>query len=341
MQLPGSPGGAESTEFALKLSLTEPENRVKVYSRATTAQLPVETRRFAGNTSSVSQLLPRTGGTRRPTAAQAEAARVAAFREKNREILRQRHYRQLEKTLARHREGREREKEREHTKFEEMYASVCAEEAGFIRDVEAFMHAQARQEVRKREALHKQWDEAVYQKVQAEINAQLEKRNINDISAKRYALLDEYVRVSNSKTFGLFRDIIIPEEYDPLTPHEAIIHYANPTKYDPCKLELRMHAPPPGDDSEIGAAFAKPAEGHRLTPLMWDKLDCTPYGRFSKMMDKKVSDASAKTLRSSVRLDHYAYLTGAEGKSALDAEFPPGKRTYPNYQPGQMKVGEI
>ena len=68
--------------------------------------------------------------------------------------------------------------------------------------------------------------------VQAEINAQLEKRNINDISAKRYALLDEYVRVSNSKTFGLFRDIIIPEEYDPLTPHEAIIHYANPTKYD-------------------------------------------------------------------------------------------------------------
>ena len=215
MALPMSPGGAESTEFALKLSLTEPENRVKVYSRATTAQLPVETltRRFAGNTSSVSQLLPRTGGSRRPSAAQAEAARVAAFREKNREILRQRHYRQLEKTLARHRRGREREKEREHTKFEEMYASVVAEEAGFIQDVEAFMHAQARQEVRKREALHKQWDEAIYQKVQAEINAQLEKRDINDISAKRYALLDEYVRVSNSKTFGLFRDIIIPEEY--------------------------------------------------------------------------------------------------------------------------------
>ena len=153
--------------------------------------------------------------------------------------------------------------------------------------------------------------------------------------------MDDYIKVSNTKRYGVYRDIIIPEEYDPLTPHEAIIHYANPTKYDPCKLELRMHAPPPGDDSEIGAAFAKPAEGHRLTPLMWDKLDCTPYGRFSKMMDKKVSDASAKTLRSSVRLDHYAYETGAEGKSALDAEFPPGKRTYPNYQPGQMKVGEM
>ena len=267
MQLPGSPGGAESTEFALKLSLTEPENRVKVYSRATTAQLPVETRRFAGSTSSVSQLLPRTGGTRRPTAAQAEAARVAAFREKNREILRQRHYRQLEKTLARHREGREREKEREHTKFEEMYASVCAEEAGFIRDVEAFMHAQARQEVRKREALHKQWDEAVYQKVQAEINAQLEKRNINDISAKRYALLDEYVRVSNSKTFGLFRDIIIPEEYDPMTAHNDHIKYDARERFDPCKLELR------GAAAELGPAavsgFAKGGDpSHRFPPTM-------------------------------------------------------------------------
>ena len=95
---------------------------------------------------------------------------------------------------------------------------------------------------------------------------------------------------------------------------------------------------PPGDDSEIGAAFAKPAEGHAHA-ADGDKLDCTPYGRFSKMMDKKVSDASADSAL--VRLDHYAYLTGAEGKSALDAEFPPGKRTYPNYQPGQMKVGEM
>ena len=39
-------------------------------------------------------------------------------------------------------------------------------------------------------------------------------------------------RNQRKEEFGLFRDIIIPEEYDPLTPHEAIIHYANPTKYD-------------------------------------------------------------------------------------------------------------
>ena len=205
--------------------------------------------------------------------------------------------------------------------------------------------------------------------MQRKIDAELSRRSSKEVTERLNAQMDDYIKVSNTKRYGVYRDIIIPEEYDPLTPHEAIIHYANPTKYDPCnsaqsgairrnsaqlfsrrihhlrydpcKLELRMHAPPPGDDSEIGAAFAKPAEGHRLTPLMWDKLDCTPYGRFSKMMDKKVSDASAKTLRSSVRLDHYAYLTGAEGKSALDAEFPPGKRTYPNYQPGQMKVGEM
>ena len=44
--------------------------------------------------------------------------------------------------------------------------------------------------------------------------------------------MDDYIKVSNTKRYGVYRDIIIPEEYDPLTPHEAIIHYANPTKYD-------------------------------------------------------------------------------------------------------------
>jgi hypothetical protein len=297
---------------------------VKVYSRATTAQL-ADTRGFAGNTSSVSQLLPRTGGSKRAAAAQAEAARVAGWRENNREILRQRHQRQLEKTLARHRRGREREKDKEHTKFEEMYASVVAEEAGFIQDVEAFMHAQARNEVRKREALHKQWDEAVYQKVQAEINAHLDKRNINDISAKRYALMDEYVRVSNSKAYGLFRDIIIPEEYDPMTAHDDPIKYDSRERFDPCKLELR------GAAAEIGPAavsgFAKGGDpSHRFPPTMWDKLEATPYGRFNKVMPPPMSVEEAGSLRSAVVNDHFAI---AMGKAAVDREFPQGKRCFP------------
>ena len=91
--------------------------------------------------------------------------------------------------------------------------------------------------------------------IEAEINAHLDKRNINDISAKRYALMDEYVRVSNSKTFGLFRDIIIPEEYDPMTAHGDFIKYDARERFDPCKLELR------GAAAELGPAavsgFAK------------------------------------------------------------------------------------
>ena len=279
---PRSPGGADSSEFTLRLSLTEPENRVKVYSRATTAQL-ADTRGFPGaNTSSISQLLPRTGVSKRAAAAQAHEDRVHGLRERNREILRDRHQMQLEKTLARHRRGREREKDKEHTKFEAMYASVVAEEAGFIQDVEAFMHAQARNEVRKREALHKQWDEAIYQKVQAEINAHLDKRNINDISAKRYALMDEYVRVSNSKAYGLFRDIIIPEEYDPMTAHDDPIKYDSRERFDPCKLELRGAAAELGPASVSG--FAKGGDpSHRFPPTMWDKLEVRPPRRLAPL----------------------------------------------------------
>ena len=54
--------------------------------------------------------------------------------------------------------------------------------------------------------------------VQAEINAHLDKRSVAEISARRYALMDDYVRVSNTKAYGLFRDIIIPEEYAATPP---------------------------------------------------------------------------------------------------------------------------
>ena len=194
-----SPPQALPSEFALKLSLDESEDqdRVKVYSAATTAKL-AGTRRFAGNSSSVGQLLPRTGGAKWATSAQTAAARCDWLRSCKREVLRQKHEEQLAKTLARHRQGRAKKREDEHVRFDQLYDSLVAEEAGFITDVEAFLRTQARNKVRKREALHRQWDEEVYQKVQAEINAHLDRRPIAEISARRYALMDEYVRVSNT-----------------------------------------------------------------------------------------------------------------------------------------------
>ena len=72
----------------------------------------------------------------------------------------------------------------------------------------------------------------MYDRVQRKIDAELSRRSSKEVTERLNAQMDDYIKVSNTKRYGVYRDIIIPEEYDPLTPHEAIIHYANPTKYD-------------------------------------------------------------------------------------------------------------
>ena len=89
-----------------------------------------------------------------------------------------------------------------------------------------------RNEARRKQALHSEWHEKVYDRVQRKIDAELSRRSSKEVTERLNAQMDDYIKVSNTKRYGVYRDIIIPEEYDPLTPHEAIIHYANPTKYD-------------------------------------------------------------------------------------------------------------
>jgi hypothetical protein len=210
-----------TADLALTLSLEEPEDRVKVYSRAHTAGL-ADTRTFQGGTSSLGALPTMGGPPKRQSAAQAEAARKEAWRARNREAMRMKQATQLQRTLERHRHGREMKNKEEHEQFENLYSSIVAEESGFINDVATFLNMTDRQSVRKREALHRSWDEAIYQKVQAEIDAHLAKRPISEISARRYALMDDYVRVSGQKAYGLFRDIIIPEECASVAPHPSL-----------------------------------------------------------------------------------------------------------------------
>ena len=62
-----------------------------------------------------------------------------------------------------------------------------------------------------------------------------------------------------------------------------------------------------------------------LTPLLWDKLDATPYGRFSKMMAASSgaqSDEKSALLASKIPMDHYRFPTG---RAAIDREFPKPK----------------
>ena len=133
-------------------------------------------------------------------------------------------------------------------------------------------------------------------------------------------------RNQRKEEFGLFRDIIIPEEYDPMTAHNDHIKYDARERFDPCKLELRAAAAELGPAAVSG--FAKGGDpSHRFPPTMWDKLEATPYGRFNKLMPPPMSVEEAATHRSSVVNDHFAIM---RGKAITDREFPPGKRCFPD-----------
>ena len=82
--------------------------------------------------------------------------------------------------------------------------------------------------------------------------------------------------------------------------------------------------------SEINAANALPSGKLKPKPKygrdsldvkIWDKLDCTPYGRFDRLIVPDLSKPNPYSSR--VNFDHYKVATG---RADLDREFPRGKR---------------
>ena len=161
---------------------------------------------------------------------------------------------------------------------------------------------------RRQQQLYKEWKEKVYDTINTQINAQLAQLRTEDISQRRRDLMEHYIRVSNQKQFGLFRDIIIESEYDPLVAHNNTIKYNVSNAQDPLKIELDHSK----RKQELGRAT--------LSATMWDRLHATPYGRFDRIIPQP---AEPTATFSRVNFDHYDIAHDAE---TLDREFPRGKR---------------
>ena len=94
--------------------------------------------------------------------------------------------------------------------------------------------------------------------------------------------MDEFIRVHNSKTSGLFLNVVLPD-YIPDSAHQHAIRYNNRYNRDPCKLELRNQSNGSLEAGPRKKAEAKPGiAGPRLSVELWDRLDTTPYGRMGQ-----------------------------------------------------------
>lgn len=107
-------------------------------------------------------------------------------------------------------ERRRREEERFQKSLEEIEE---AQES--FREINEYLERMELNEQRKKEALHKEWVKCVYEPIQDQIQKKLSQMSTAEIEERRFEMYDKYINATN-RNQGIFRDIINPNEYDPL-----------------------------------------------------------------------------------------------------------------------------
>lgn len=162
------------------------------------------------------------------------------------------------------------------------FHKLMEEEKGLVKDVSTYLTMHERQRHHNSLQLLQQFDEEVFSAIQTDIDAELAKRPSRSLTLRRKASMEDFLRASNSKTTGLYLDVVLPD-YNPASPHKHIIRFSSRVENDPCKLELRNSLP---YNLEPGVKIKKKEKmgigGPRLPVRLWDKLDVTPYGRMGQ-----------------------------------------------------------
>lgn len=211
--------------------------------------------------------------------------------------------------------------------FKHAWESYKEEEATHVADIEAHLAVKTREQSRRATALCKRWNEEVFDKIQGQVEAELRRREKKGTYNQRWRdAQDDYLETLKKKEAGVFRDIIIESDYDPLYHAEKAIHYRKDKIVDPLKTESIKAAAEAAILPATGKPRKAPPLGRYTLPATdWCRLDVTPYGHFQKVIEKPPSAAAAARAHSQVNLDHYAV---PRGRAVLDREFPKPKRTF-------------
>jgi len=173
----------------------------------------------------------------------------------------------------------------------------------------------------------------VYDTIQSQISSQLAQLRTQDITARRSQLMEDYIRTSNQKRYGLYRDIIIESEYDPHLAHATLLKYQMSDKDDPLKAELNQI------EEGMRTKQKRPLGRATLPTEMWSNLTSTPYGRFDRILPPPEPMNPGEPIQfSRVPFDHYNIPTGSE---ILNRELPRGKRIQCDGQQRDQRMSSI
>eukprot|EP00241_Pyramimonas_parkeae_P015775 CAMPEP_0114326436 /NCGR_PEP_ID=MMETSP0059-20121206/29724_1 /TAXON_ID=36894 /ORGANISM="Pyramimonas parkeae, Strain CCMP726" /LENGTH=501 /DNA_ID=CAMNT_0001455411 /DNA_START=157 /DNA_END=1663 /DNA_ORIENTATION=- len=165
--------------------------------------------------------------------------------------------------------------------------------------------------------------EHVYDHMQHNLQSQLSQRSIEDIEARHNRNLEAYLRTQQFKgnqhyRGGVFRDVIIESDYDPLVANQSAIKIDVTGMKDPLKKDLERVR---REKEELGYEVVNhgPVPGKTLFPVtMYHQPEATPYGHFSepdgslKEPLQQYKDTSAKKNASKVNMDQYSVARGKE-----------------------------
>lgn len=196
---------------------------------------------------------------------------------------------------------------REEEELDEMLRRTDTEHKEFVRDLDTYFEVHDIARCQGKQQLHREWHEKVYSVIQGQVNAQLAQLSSRELNKRRNELMEAYLSTSNQKPRGMFRDIIIPSEYDPLAVRDMVIKYSSSSIVDPLKPEAMI-------SPRSALTFSRrKAESPSVRPMLnvtqWGKLDATPCRDFSPRKRSDMVFASNPASRPSLHglFDDYGH----------------------------------
>lgn len=225
----------------------------------------------------------------------------------------------------------EKAKKREAA-FNEMFKKVSAGLNGtdpLIKKIDSTIEYTETMRRKKKVMLYEEWRECVYDRIHSQLQRKLSERTSRSIENRLRARYDDFISTSNKKG-AVFRDIITEKEYNPMAVRSDVIRFDS-TIDDPVKRDIQRTTMEKRQAAElgVGGVGGSDLDENRafdtrdiLDLELWDKLDITPYGRFSKELRarSKLQNSERHITRSSVNLEQYRLPAIADGVVASGSQ---------------------
>ncbi|KAL6759315.1 hypothetical protein V8C86DRAFT_2577846 [Haematococcus lacustris] len=195
----------------------------------------------------------------------------------------------------------------------------------------------------KQASLHQEWESQVFDTIQSRLQSAVDSRSPGAISRRLRGQAAEYLHATNTK-LGVFRDVIIEEDYNPQAAHNHTIQIPTGDLRDPLKRDVLK---PQHEAQLMGQTLpTEPLGKATLDNQMWDALHihATPYGHCVNSEGQYViRPASSKVVamrQSHVPMDHYTY-PNYDNQAALAEAGKSGKHPVPGASQGRSGMTQI